>query len=481
MKKNTFLPILFTLTSILQSCEDNTLYFEDAYVIENVNLIDPLEGIEEKQTVVIKENKIHQIYNTAEVILSSKNKIYDGTNQFLIPGLWDAHIHFAFETILGEYMPDLFLSNGITSVRDTGGPIDFVLPYKEYSLKNPTTSPRVMIAGPLIDGKHNVYDGSSPSFPLLSIQNSSVSVLQKQVQELIDKKVDFLKAYEMLSPEQFKLLAQMAQANNLKLTGHVPLSMDVITASNLGLNSMEHLRNIELSMAKDFEALFSERTFALENKNKISGSKLRSSLHQSQRIKAIANIDSIKQDQVFNTLAKNKTWQIPTLELYQTFANKKYKSEAFQSYFYMIPQKVKSKWMEQINSTSDEPDQEMIKYTQWSRDMVYQMHEKRIPFMAGTDTPIGFLIPGKSLHDELVQLNLSGLSNLETLKAATYHPAEYFGLEKNLGRIKVGFEADLVLLDKNPLESIKNTQSIRAVVKAGKFMNRAYIDSLQVN
>lgn len=120
MKKNTFLPILFTLTSILQSCEDNTLYFEDAYVIENVNLIDPLEGIEEKQTVVIKENKIHQIYNTAEVILSSKNKIYDGTNQFLIPGLWDAHIHFAFETILGEYMPDLFLSNGITRVREIG-------------------------------------------------------------------------------------------------------------------------------------------------------------------------------------------------------------------------------------------------------------------------------------------------------------------------------------------------------------------------
>ena len=479
MKKTTFLPILVILVLILQSCEDNTLYFEDAYVIENVNIIDPLDGMLEQQTVVIKKNKIHQIYTTAEIRLSPKNTIYDGSNQYLIPGLWDAHIHFAFETLLGEYMPDLFLSNGVTSVRDTGGPIDFVLPFKEYSLENPTTAPRVMIAGPLIDGKHNVYDGSSPSFPLLSIQNSSVSVLQKQVQELIDKKVDFLKAYEMLSPEQFKLLAQMAQANNLKLTGHIPLSMDVITATNLGLNSMEHLRNLELSMAEDFEDLFSERRFALKNKNNMSGSKLRSTLHQRQRMKAIANIDSARQNQVLNTLAINKTWQIPTLELYQTFANKKYKSKSFQSYFYLIPQKIRSKWMEQINSTSDKPDQKMIQYTQWSRNMVNQMHEKKIPFMAGTDTPIGFLIPGKSLHDELIQLSLSGLSHLEALKTATYHPAKYFGLENNLGRIKEGYEADLVLLEKNPLESIKNTQSISAVIKAGHFMNRTYLDSLQ--
>ena len=313
--------------------------------------------------------------------------------------MWDAHIHYAFETSLAKKMNDLFLSHGVTSVRDTGGPIDFVLPFKEHSLQNPKTSPRVKIAGPLIDGKFNVYNGSSSSYPLLSIQNITLSDLQIQVQELIDKKVDFLKAYEMLSPNQFKLLSKMAKENNLKLTGHVPLSMDVITASNLGLNSMEHLRNIELSMSENFDSYLSDRLLALENKGNLSGSKLRSSLHLSQRIKAVSTIDASKQEAVLNVLAENDTWQIPTLELYQTFANKKYKEKTFQYHFSMIPDSIRSKWLKEINSTSTEIDQDILKYTQWSSEMVNKMHKKNIPFMAGTDTPIGYLIPGLSLHE----------------------------------------------------------------------------------
>ena len=233
MKNTVFLSFLFFIIAILQSCLNNELHFKNAYVIENVNIIDPLEGIQNNMTVVIKESKIDQLFKADNVKLSPKNTIYDGTNKYLIPGLWDAHIHYAFETSLAKKMNDLFLSHGVTSVRDTGGPIDFVLPFKEHSLQNPKTSPRVKIAGPLIDGKFNVYNGSSSSYPLLSIQNITLSDLQIQVQELIDKKVDFLKAYEMLSPNQFKLLSKMAKENNLKLTGHVPLSMDVITASIL--------------------------------------------------------------------------------------------------------------------------------------------------------------------------------------------------------------------------------------------------------
>ena len=479
MKKYNFLSLIFITFFLLQSCADDGLYFENAFVIKNVNIIDPIEGLKENITVIIKKNKIDQLFKANEIKLSPENTIYDGTNQFLIPGLWDFHIHFAFETLLAEEMPDLFLSHGITSVRDTGGPIDFVIPFKEYSLKNPSISPRVMIAGPLIDGKYNVYDGSSSAFPKLSIRNASASELQKQVQGLIDKKVDFLKAYEMLSPMQFSLLAKMAKTNGLKLTGHVPLSMDVITATNLGLNSMEHLRNIELSMSQDFDILLLERTLALENKNKISGSKLRSSLHQSQRMRAISRIDSSRVEEVLNTLAKNETWQIPTLELYQTFANKKYKNKTFQSNFSLISKKVKLKWMEQINATSDKVNEEMLKQNKWSRTLVNQMHKKKIPFMAGTDTPIGYLIPGLSLHDELIQLTYSGFSNLEALKTATYNPAVYFGLEKTLGRIKVGYEADLVLLNKNPLESIENTKTIKGVIKAGNYMNKSYLDSLK--
>ena len=147
----------------------------------------------------------------------------------------------------------------------------------------------------------------------------------------------------------------------------------------------------------------------------------------------------------------------------------------------MIPDSIRYKWLKEINSTSTEIDQDILKYTQWSSEMVNKMHKKNIPFMAGTDTPIGYLIPGLSLHEELIQLNNSGFSNLETLKTATLNPAKYFGLEKTLGRIKAGYEADLILLDKNPLESIENTRTIKAVIKGGNYMNRFYLDSLQAN
>ena len=222
---------ILTLLSllVLASCQDNTLFFEESFIIDNINLIDPIEGLIPNQTVVIKGNKIIEIYNSKEINLSQKNNIYSGDEKYLIPGLWDAHIHFAFEKDLASSMPNLFLYYGITSLRDTGGPIEFVNQFKQNALKNPKTKSRVKIAGPLLDGKYNVYDGSDITHPVLSIKNIDESQLKKNIEDLVDLKVDFLKAYEMLSPKQFKVLMDLSKKHNLKVTGHVPLSMDVIS------------------------------------------------------------------------------------------------------------------------------------------------------------------------------------------------------------------------------------------------------------
>ena len=98
--------------------------------------------------------------------------------------------------------------------------------------------------------------------------------------------------------------------------------------------------------------------------------------------------------------------------------------------------------------------------------------------MAGTDAPIFFLIPGLSLHDEVAMLSEGGLSNLEAIKSATYNPSKYFGMEKELGSIKPGQIADLLILKKNTLENISNTKEIEAVIKNGNLLNRKYLDSL---
>ena len=477
---NFWLKKIFPTIVLFQiiACSNEGLFFEDAYVIENVGVIDPIDGLELNMSVVIKENKILDIFKTREIVLSPKNKVHKGTNKFIIPGLWDSHIHFAFEKDLATSMPNLFLYHGITSLRDTGGEFDFVNKFKQEAISNPKTKSRVKIAGPLIDGKFNVYDGSNIYFPKLSIQNIDNNQLERNVRLLIDKKVDFLKAYEMLSPAQFKILSNLAKENNLKLTGHVPLSMSVIEASNLGLNSMEHLRNLELSMTEMSEKLFQERKNLLLNKSSIKGSELRSLIHSKQRMKSINDLDSIKINNVIDALIKNDVWQIPTLILYKNFANKTFKNPDYLQFLNLLPEERKEEWIKKINAIDNVISTDVVEYTVWSKKMVDFMHDRGISFMAGTDTPIGFLIPGLSLHQEIQELYESGLSELEAIQTATINPAKYFNLENSLGRIKSGFIADLIILDKNPLESISNTKSIHAVIKEGNLMNRSYLDSL---
>jgi hypothetical protein len=435
---NFWLKKIFPTIVLFQiiACSNEGLFFEDAYVIENVGIIDPIDGLELNMSVVIKENKILDIFKTREIVLSPKNKVHKGTNKFIIPGLWDSHIHFAFEKDLATSMPNLFLYHGITSLRDTGGEFDFVNKFKQEAISNPKTKSRVKIAGPLIDGKFNVYDGSNIYFPKLSIQNIDNNQLERNVRLLIDKKVDFLKAYEMLSPAQFKILSNLAKENNLKLTGHVPLSMSVIEASNLGLNSMEHLRNLELSMTEMSEKLFQERKNLLLNKSSIKGSELRSLIHSKQRMKSINDLDSIKINNVIDALIKNDVWQIPTLILYKNFANKTFKNPDYLQFLNLLPEERKEEWIKKINAIDNVISKDVVEYTVWSKKMVDFMHDRGISFMAGTDTPIGFLIPGLSLHQEIQELHESGLSELEAIQTATINPAKYFNLENSLGRIK---------------------------------------------
>jgi hypothetical protein len=376
-------------------------------------------------------------------------------------------------------MLDLFLAYGITSVRDTGGDIDFVNKWKNKALENPTSSPRVMVAGPLIDGYPNVYDGSDSMHPPLSIAIQSNSDVQTQIEALNGKNVDFLKAYEMLTPEQFELVMSQAKKLGLKVTGHVPLSMDVITASNLGLNSMEHMRNLELSCASNSDQLLEERKKMLEIGNKQKGGVLRTRIHQAQRQNAIQKYDEVKAEKVLQALKDNETWQIPTLALNVAGIYQPFKQDNFQASFQYLPDTIEQRWRKEIARISPPATAGFqYDYAKWKLQMVKKIYDKGIPIMAGTDCPIYYLTPGRSLHQELVELERAGIPALDILATATINPAKYFGLEKDLGTISEGKLADLLILGKNPLERIKNTMEIEAVIKQGKMFDRKDLDEL---
>lgn len=468
------LKVLFlTLFLSIISCQPSGEVFQDAICITNVSVIHPEDGLTENQTVIVQGEKILKVVPSSDLKLSPENQIIDGTGKYLMPGLWDAHVHFAYMEDLAPSMFDLFLGYGITSVRDTGGKMDFVKMWKDKATANPSEAPRVMIAGPLLDGIPNVYDGSTPQRPPLSVGLPTVEAAAKKVNELDSLGVDLLKAYEMLTPEQFTLIAKMAKQKGLKVTGHVPLSMDVISASNAGLSSMEHMRNLELSCASNADDLLQERQRLLIAEKDSAGGVLRSKIHELQRETAVKNYDENKANEVLAVLAKNETWQIPTLALGTFLTNRHFERRSWQESIAFLPETIAQQWSKSAASLKDIPVTPFrVAYSDWSLHVVKKIHQTKIEIMAGTDCPIAFLTPGESLHEELAVLVQAGLTPLEALKTATINPAKYFNMENELGLVQEGMWADLVLLDENPIENIAHTKSISAVIKNGKYFDK---------
>ena len=469
--------LVFLLFNII-SCSNQVTIPEDSYVIKNISIIDPIDGLQSNKHVVITNDIITMILDNDDEIIAKDDNTIDATGKYLIPGLWDAHIHFSFDTNLAPYMPGLFLAHGVTSVRDTGGPIDLVVKMKDLSLNDSIKNPNVYIAGPLIDGTPNVYNNSSPSFPLLSIENNDIIEIESNVLGIVDKEVDFLKAYEMLTENQFLALMRIAKKRNLSVTGHIPLNMTLFSAVNAGLNGMEHIRNLELSVASNSEELYKERLELLKNPNNLPGSVLRSSIHSRQRIRAIDSFDNNKFQEAAKLLVSQNVWQTPTLLLYRNFSQRTYTDPSFIPELNKLPNQIKQKWIKEITETDTVVDKNGLRYSKWLESTVGKLHKKNVPFMAGTDTPIGYLIPGRSLHIELEVLVESGFSNLEAIKTATVNPATFFGIQDKTGRIKNGHKADLVILNSNPLDIIRNTQDIYAVIKNGHLLPKKSLDSL---
>ncbi len=434
--------------------------------ITNVTVVDAVDGARGALTVLVTDGRITSVQPASDPVDAAE--VVDGSGRYLIPGLWDFHVHLTYDDRFTEAMPGLFLHHGVTSVRDTGGDLDLVLPVVEQMRAEGVLAPRVFFAGPLLDGRDVVYDGDG--LPLLGIANPDVETARANVARLAEAGVDFVKIYEMVTPEVFDALASEAAARGLPMDGHVPLSM---RARDVGprVQSLEHLRNIEMDCIADAEADVLARRAALENPEGMSGGALRSSLHRAYRLPSVAAYDEAECDLVLE--AMRGTIQVPTLRLNARVLRPPYARADWGAATSKLPQDAAEDW----GARSGEAVESAI-YPDWSLFLIGRMHEAGVPIGAGTDTPIGYAIPGYSLHSELEYLVMAGLPPLEALRAATLRPAEFFGLENEMGAVREGYLADLVLLDANPLDDISATRGVRAVVTQGRLLDRAALDAL---
>ena len=156
--------------------------------ITHVTVVDAVNGVRENQTVIFDGDRITAVATSDSGPEAART--IDGTGKFLIPGLWDFHVHLTFDEAWTNSMPALFLSYGITSVRDTGGLMHKMLPVVEKMRDEDAAAPRVFFAGPLLDGALVVYDGTSR--PEIGVRNAAPEDARNTIRELEAQGVDFI-------------------------------------------------------------------------------------------------------------------------------------------------------------------------------------------------------------------------------------------------------------------------------------------------
>ena len=468
MKLTRFM-ILTAVMGLVVACSETREPMDLA--IENVTLVDAVNETREDKTVLVNDGMIVGIIDSGVEFLATDT--IDATGKYLIPGLWDFHVHFTYDPRFTDAMAGLFLYHGVTNVRDTGGLLEDILPVVEKLRAPEAVAPAIWFAGPLLDGGDVVYDGMN--LPGLGIANATPDQARANIAAIHESGASFLKIYEMVTPEVFEAIVDEAGQRGLPIDAHVPLSMRAREVASK-VQSLEHLRNYELDCVSDPEALRATRRAELANEAGEPGSALRARLHRLQRIPAI--LDEDDSECLASTEALKTTISVPTLRLNSMRLNVPLLRDDFDAALALTPESVQTDWgnAKAQMLSADQPID--TTFDEWSMRRTGELHAVGAPIAAGTDTPIGWSIPGYSLHTELEQFVEVGMTPKEALYTATVRPAVFFGLEAEMGQLAEGFLADAVLLDANPLDAISNVRSVNTVIHRGLVLERSALDQL---
>lgn len=424
----------------------------------HVNVIDATGSpVQPDMTVVVEGQQITQVVKGSPIPKDAR--VIDARGKYMIPGLWDMHVH----EIFGDWVPKneqitplLFVANGITGVRDMGGDLDALKQWRADTASGKMIGPRMVISGPMLDGP-------VPEFPS-SVQIKNAADGRKAVDDLVKAGADFIKFQSLIPRDGYFSAVDEAKKLGIVFVGHVPDAVRAVEASNAGQKSIEHLTGV-------FEGCSTVEDELMKQPRGPG------------RGRFLSTYDPARAKSLIALFVKNQTWQVPTLYwergewlIEQTSAGpdplEKYAPVAWkQRTWPMFTSEIGKHW-------STDPLADRERFVQKELEMVGEMNRAGVPILAGTDTAAGVRVyPGFSLHEELALLVQAGLSPMQALQTATRNPGKFLGLADS-GTIAKGKRADLVLLDANPLDSIANTKKIRSVVLAGHYFSREDLDEL---
>src|SRR5229473_2172475 len=428
-------------------------------VLSNVTVVDVRTGtLQPEQTVILDRNHIASVGPSKSAKYPRNAASVNCRGLFLIPGLWDMHVHLVF----GDWFPGareislpLFVANGVTGVRDMGSELDVVQGWRNEIEAGRLIGPRIYTPGPMLDGP-------KPRFPS-SVAIATPEDAHRAVADLKRRGADFIKLQSLIPRDAVFAIAEEAKKQEIPFEGHVPDAVRASEMSAAGMKSFEHLIGI-------FEGSSPAEDEFLKG-NKTDG-------------KFLATYDATRAAALASILAKNQTWQCPTLVWERggnlIDASDLSKDERVKYVPASWKNKTWKRFTEEITQGYGTDDlATRKKFIEKELEVVGMLHKAGVPFLAGTDTPAGVhIFPGYSLHEELQRFVAAGFTPLEALQTATINPARFFGMEEQAGTVEKGKFADLVLLSANPLENITNTQKIAAVILNGRYLRRADLDKM---
>lgn len=455
-----FLFLLFTLLlSTLPASSAQTL------TIKHVTIVDVTNGhLRRGCTVVVKGNRIASVSIRGSA--QTFGTVLDAHGRYLIPGLWDMHTHVFFDHTAQDgkdlILPS-FIAFGVTGIRDMGSALDPVLEARAAVARHTQIGPRMVISGPMLDGPKTSYQAALPITTPESGRHA-VDMLQS-------RGVDFIKVQSGVPRAAYFAVADEAHRVGIEFEGHVPDSIRATEAIQAGQRTFEHLIGIFEASSPD------EDTYLTGSYGDPQGTKTVRKL--------LASYDPLREQRIIKQIAEHHVWQCPTLfwERGQWLVDAIDVRDDHDLAF------APRSWVETLwppmqkgiaASLDTDPLQTRERFVEHELRIVHRLQEAKVDFLAGTDTPAGVdVLPGISLHRELERFVAAGFTPLQALQTATLNPAIFLHRMRDSGTVEQGKLADLVLLDRNPLDDIRNTRSLVAVIADGQYTSREQLEAMR--
>lgn len=418
-------------------------------VISGATVIDVRTGERIKNGVIVIEgDRIKQVGKAGEVDIPASAQIVDARGKWVIPGLTDMHSHVSSTPGLPL---GLYLANGVTTIRDPGGNLTLLRLMREQIDSGKLTGPRLYFAGPILDG-------NPPVWPSGSILVDTPERAESAVNFLIDQGVDYVKVYNNITEPVLKAIIRTAHQREIPVVGHVPRSITMTRAVELGMDCLEHIR------------VTGRELLPLEEANKIDFLPLgrRETLLWQQ-----FDLGSGEIAKLVALLVEKKVFLDPTLAVDEktfVFFNEPQAKDPNNRF---LPREIADEWAgrqtPEIYKVPIELRAAAIAGFKKRQQFVGMLSRAGVQIIAGTDGPgFGKLLPGFGLQHELELLVESGLKPIEAIRAATITAARALKRDKELGSIEVGKFADLVILNADPLTDIGNAKKIHLIMKGGQ-------------